>query len=111
MPNASYMARMERVLELRVRQQRKARRFTARRFSGVAVALLAATACFFLLKAATLAHLGAERFDAVSAPVAYGEGLPGLRYWLAGPDPVSRFLAEALSPGVTTAAGAGMRDD
>ncbi|MCC5986765.1 MAG: hypothetical protein JJT95_03720 [Pararhodobacter sp.] len=110
MPDARYMARMERVLEVRVRQQRKARRFTARRLSGVAVALLASTACFFLLKAATLAQLGSERFDAVAAPVAQGEGLPALRFWLAGPDPVSRLLAEALSPGVTTATGTGMRD-
>ena len=103
MPDARYMARMERVLETRVKQQRKARHFTARRLSGVAGALLAATTCFFLLKAATLAYLGTERFDAIAAPVAQGEGMPALRFWLAGPDPVSRILAQALSPDLSPA--------
>lgn len=101
MPNARYMARMERVLATRVTQQRKIRRRPVRRLSGIAAALMAATACFFLLKAATLAYFGTEQFASLAAPLAQGEGLESLRFWLAGPDPVSGFLADALAPGNT----------
>ena len=103
MPDARYMARMERVLEKRAQQQRKARRMPTRRLGGVIAALLAASACFFLLKAATLAYFGTERFAAITAPVAQGEGVPELRFWLAGPDPLTRLLADALSPAEASA--------
>ena len=105
MPSARYMARLERVLEARVEDERKTRRPVLRRLGGVLVALMMASLCFFVLKGATMAYLGAERFDALAA----ASGTPpaqmdALRLWLTGPDPVSRIVAQAFGAGAAPVA-------
>ena len=106
MPNARYMARLERVLEARVEDERKAQRPLARRLGGVAAALLMASLCFFALKGATLAYLGVERFESLAAATGTVPAqMDGVRLWLVGPDPVSRVLAQAFTPGATPVAG------
>lgn len=98
MPSARYLARMERVLETRMQQERKARRPLLRRMPGILAALLAASICFIALKGATLAYLGPARFEGIAAPVVQGDELAGLRFWLAGPDPASQLVARAIAP-------------
>ena len=110
MPNARYMARLERVLEARVEDERKAQRPMARRLGGVLAALVIASLCFFVLKGATLAYLGVERFEALAAgPGNAPAQMDGLRLWLVGPDPVSRVVAQAF--GVSAAPVAGRSAD
>ncbi len=99
MQKIGYMTRLSRVLQQRAGENRRKEHRGLRIAGGAAVALCGAVACFFLLKAATLAYFGTARFEAMS--VATGDRNAGVQFWLTGIDPVTRVLAETLSPGVT----------
>lgn len=89
--------RLVQVLAQRVAAKKKAAAGHGRMF-GVALALAGAIGCFFVLKGATLAYFGHEDFAAMMAPVSDAGGFAGLRYWLAGPDPLSGTIAMVFNP-------------
>lgn len=92
-----YMTRLERVLQRKFELSRHGERRALRRISGVGAAFCGAVVCFFLLKAATLAYMGEQRFqDGIGADI---DRTGGLSLWLVGIDPVTRVLAETLEPG------------
>ncbi len=99
MQKIGYMTRLSRVLEQRAEENRRKEKRSLRIAGGAAVALCGAVACFFLLKAATLAYFGTARFEAMN--VASSDRSASMQLWLTGIDPVTRVLAEAMSPGVT----------
>lgn len=106
MQSPEFDVRKARILEERRSHQRRRTSPAARRIGGLALALCAALVCFFVLKGATLAYFGDEGFArltaATSAPSAsMPEGSPALRFWLSGIDPVSRVIADALSPALS----------
>ena len=63
------------------------------RVGGVGMALVGSAACFFVLKAATLAHVGEARFQ---GGMAAAEHSAGVQLWLRGIDPVTRVLADVI---------------
>lgn len=95
MESIGFQQRKERVLQARVKAAQKAQNRGMQRLRAVSVALLATLACFFLLKAATLAYFGAENFAAFSPQSSETSGW--LHLWLAGPDPITTFLASVIS--------------
>jgi len=98
MQSTGFNARKARVLEARVARIRRKNKPVARRFTGIALALIATLACFFMLKGATLAYYGNEGFLRLTANSAPVEGASTLQFWLTGIDPVTRFIADVLSP-------------
>ncbi len=95
MHRTDFTQRAHDVLARKVTQKQQRERRGLRRLAGIAVALAGAVACFFLLKAATLAYMGEERFTRASdAAIAQDSGLG---FWIAGIDPVTRVLAQAMA--------------
>jgi len=92
MQSPDFRRRMERVLAARV-EAVKARNARPRRLARGAGVIAGTLACFFLLKAAAVAHDG----RAFAGPPAEGAGFGAtLTYWFAGADPISSTLAAAL---------------
>ena len=97
MHRTDFTQRAHDVLARKVTQKQQRERRGLRRLAGIATALAGAVACFFLLKAATLAYMGEERFTHAS-DAAFAQD-SGLGFWIAGIDPVTRVLAQAMTQG------------
>lgn len=87
------MTRMARVMTQRAEAKKKKESRVLRRIFGVGTALIGATVCFFVLKAATLAHFGETRFQ---GGLAAADRSAGVQLWLRGIDPVTRVLADVI---------------
>lgn len=87
------MTRMARVMTQRAEARKKKENRALRRAVGVGWALAGATVCFFVLKAATLAHIGEARFQ---GSLAAADRSGGVQLWLRGIDPVTRVLADVI---------------
>ena len=95
MQSAQFLQRMERVLAARVEEKKAEEARPSRRLVQAGGILAGTLACFFVLKAAALAHDG----GVFAAPVAAEAGLGArLHQWFAGADPISATLAAALRP-------------
>ena len=97
MESTAFQQRKARILAARAADERRRQRPRSRRAVGILMALLASLICFFLLKGATLAHLGEAGFAAL-APQQGDEG-SALVLWFTGADPLTRLIAETLRPG------------
>ncbi|MFN4100483.1 MAG: hypothetical protein ACK4GT_11970 [Pararhodobacter sp.] len=92
MQSPDYLRRMERVLATRV-EAKKAKQAGPRRLTRAAGVIAGTLVCFFLLKAAAVAHDS----RAFAGPPAQGAGVVAtIAYWFAGADPISSTLAAAL---------------
>lgn len=95
MPNADFMRRMERVLSARV-EAVKARQARPRRLLQAGSVIAGTFVCFFVLKAAAIAHDG-QAFAAGPVPSDAGFGAQ-VYHWVTGRDPISNTLAMAIRP-------------
>jgi len=93
MQRTTFNERKARVLSAHVALRKRQNRAPAHRVLSIAGVLLATVACFFLLKGATLAWQG----EAVFARIAPAEP-SALRLWLTGIDPLTRLIADVLTP-------------
>lgn len=93
MEKIGYMTRMARVMAQRTEAKQRKERRLLRRIGGVGMALMGAAACFFVLKAATLAHVGEARFE---GGMAAADRSAGVQLWLRGIDPITRVLADVM---------------
>ncbi|KPQ07968.1 MAG: Anti-sigma-K factor rskA [Rhodobacteraceae bacterium HLUCCA12] len=97
MERTGFEKRRARVLASHATTRRSDQRRGARRLVALIGAFAATLACFFLLKGAALAWQGEEVFAAsATAPDAHI-----LRLWLTGPDPLTRLIADVLTPART----------
>lgn len=101
MQSPDFRRRMAHVLAARV-EAVKAREQKPRRAAAILSAFAATLVCFFVLKAAAVAHNG----HAFAEPPGEGAGVAAqIHHWFAGADPISATLATALRqaprPGVT----------
>ena len=95
MQSPDFLRRMETVLAARVEEKKTREHGRARRLKQAGSVVAGTLACFFVLKAAALAHDS----RVFTAPVAAEAGLgAGLYHWFAGADPVSTALAATLRP-------------
>lgn len=92
MPSSDFRLRMERVLAARVEDLRE-RAAKPRRLRSAMAVIAGTLVCFFLLKAAAVAHDGRQFTPAPGAEAGLGATL---HYWIAGADPISTTLAAAL---------------
>ena len=98
MQSPDFMRRMERVLSSRV-EAVKTREAKPRRITSIFSVLGGTLVCFFVLKAAAVAH-GTEHFRTV-VPAEAGIGAQ-IYQWIAGADPISTALATAMRGGPDT---------
>ena len=93
MQRTTFNERKARVLSAHIASRKHQNRAPARRVLGVLGVLLATVACFFLLKGATLAWQGEAVFARVTT-----DDPSALRLWLTGVDPLTRLIADVLTP-------------
>lgn len=95
MQSPDFKQRMEHVLAARV-EAVKSRDAKPRRLASASGVIAGTLVCFFVLKAAAVAHNGA----AFAGPAGADAGLGAQIYqWFAGTDPISSTLAAALRNG------------
>ncbi|MCC5971514.1 MAG: hypothetical protein JJU15_16345 [Pararhodobacter sp.] len=92
MQSTGFNDRKARVLAAHAARQPRKRTAT-RRSMALVGAMVATLVCFFLLKGATLAFQGEEVFARLAT-----QEPSTLRLWLTGIDPLTRLIADVLTP-------------
>ena len=100
MPSIDFRTRLDHVLAARVEARKEQEHRPARRLVRGLNVIAGTLVCFFVLKAAALAHDG----QAFSTPAATEPSIGAQIYhWFAGADPISSTLAYALRDGALAA--------
>ncbi|MCW1934454.1 hypothetical protein [Pararhodobacter zhoushanensis] len=93
MPSIDFRTRLDHVLASRVEARKEQQHRPAQRLVRGLSVIAGTLVCFFVLKAAALAHDG----QAFAAPAPAEPGISAQIYhWFAGADPISSTLAYAL---------------
>lgn len=98
MPSERFEQRLKQIQDARGTPQPPAHHSVLERLVALSMAVAASTLFFLFLKGMTLAYFGPEGFAELTAALGPESRSTGLNLWITGPDPITRSIADILSP-------------